>query len=449
MLKPDRCQNLREQQLINIFEIIITTLEGKLNRIDRLDKTVDLIMKNMDALQNQVVKNIEKTDLIIFQLDNIEKTISNGVPKIRAQFLDVINQTTKLEQNSSKLLNERIVKIDRKVIDIDNKLECLKVQIDNNYLQVEDFNGEASEKKPVTINVNDITKALSSEAMTHMSSELRDLRESADNIDKKLQFHINVVSENIGIMMNMMHEIHFAVVDNNKQFQILNATTAASPLKSSKLEVLVKQIRPMVSEKIDEVWDVVVDTKSTVDYLLPKSAALLTQTQRQERAIDEIHQDLKTKTNLIINNLDKVEKRLKKQENYVQILAKLPEPPELIADKKIDSILKYDLNSHSLIDETFKRANLSSSFSYVQPTIVNTISPTLFTSSTGDLMLDQLHSTPISPIITYSTGALINGSKSAIRKDGIIFPSIKKKPAIINTTIANDILTLKDIKVSF
>lgn len=44
---------------------------------------------------------------------------------------------------------------------------------------------------------------------------------------------------------------------------------------------------------MDEVWDVVVGTKSSVDDLLPKSDELLTQTQRQERAINDIHADLK------------------------------------------------------------------------------------------------------------------------------------------------------------
>lgn len=39
-------------------------------------------------------------------------------------------------------------------------------------------------------------------------------------------------------------------------------------------------------------------------------------------------------------------------------------------------------------------------------------------------------------------------SKQIFRKGGIIFPSIKNKPAIINSTLNNEILTLKDIRVS-
>lgn len=38
-------------------------------------------------------------------------------------------------------------------------------------------------------------------------------------------------------------------------------------------------------------------------------------------------------------------------------------------------------------------------------------------------------------------------SKSASRKGGIIFPSVKNKPSVVNTTFATDILSFKDVKV--
>ena len=51
-------------------------------------------------------------------------------------------------------------------------------------------------------------------------------------------------------------------------------------------------------------------TKSSVDDLLSKSEELLTQTQRQGRAISEIHADLRSKTKKIIENLVGVGNRL-------------------------------------------------------------------------------------------------------------------------------------------
>lgn len=128
-------------------------------------------------------------------------------------------------------------------------------------------------------------------------------------------------------------------------------TTTESPApavltKRSKLDRLVKQMHPIlsVSEKMDEVWDVVVGTKTSVDDLVPKSDELLTQTQRQERAIDDVHADLRQKANKIIANLDLVEKRLKKQQDDVVNLAQRPVAAELLLDPTIDRLVEYDSN---------------------------------------------------------------------------------------------------------
>lgn len=113
---------------------------------------------------------------------------------------------------------------------------------------------------------------------------------------------MNLVSENLGKVLHMVTDVHEAIVDQSElgaQERSYRNRTTTTPqpilVKSSKLDSLVKQIKPIisVSEKMDEVWNVVVGTKSSVDDLVPKSDELLTQTQRQERAIGEIHSDLK------------------------------------------------------------------------------------------------------------------------------------------------------------
>ena len=49
-------------------------------------------------------------------------------------------------------------------------------------------------------------------------------------------------------------------------------------------------------------------TKDSVDHLVPRSEELLTQTQRQERAISNAHLDLTQKANRIIEELSEVQK---------------------------------------------------------------------------------------------------------------------------------------------
>lgn len=320
---------------------MISTLEGKLQRIDNLDKTVEHLMRHVEQLDSRIADNLHKTDSIIVKLRNLDIKISSdpnddGVPAIGRQ------------RTNSNALDSRLIKLDKKVTDIDSKLEGLKSQIDNNFLPVDDINAEASEKKPISMNVLEITKAMNSDVINHVTNELGDLRSTTEGMDKKLQFHINVVSENIGRVLRMIGDIHEAVVDHHHHdgFSHNSTTTPLPIIKSSKIDALVKQIKPImsVSEKMDEVWDVVVGTKTSVDDLVPKSNELLTQTQRQERAIGEIHHDLKTKTNLIINNLDIVEKRLKKQEDDVAVLVQRPVSPEVLIDPTIDRLVEYDPN---------------------------------------------------------------------------------------------------------
>lgn len=326
--------------MLNVFEVVVATLEGKLQRIDNLDKAVEHLMRRVEQLDNRIADNLHKTDSVIIKLRNLDIKLTNDGN-------DMSNPFIGKPRGTGIALDSRLITLDKKVTDIDSKLEVLKSQIDNNFLPVDDINAEASEKKPISMNVLEITKAMNADVINHVTNELGDLRSTTEGMDKKLQFHINVVSENIGRMLRMIGDIHDAVVDHNIDEFIRNSTTTTAPLiKSSKIDALVKQIKPImsVSEKMDEVWDVVVGTKTSVDDLVPKSNELLTQTQRQERAIGEIHHDLKTKTNLIINNLDIVEKRLKKQEDDVAILAQRPVSPELLIDPTIDRLVEYNPN---------------------------------------------------------------------------------------------------------
>lgn len=297
------------------------------------------------ALDEKIVDNIDKTVNVINKLQSLESKITEG------QILQNINtRSSRVPATVQVNLDSRLVSLDQKVSDIDSKLSGLKNQIDNNFLGTDDINAEASERKPVSMNVAEITRSINAEMVQQFNKELNVLQATTNNIDKKLQFHINIMSENLGRALKLVNEVHDAVVD--PQYVIYNVSTTtqrppvAAAARSSKLDALAQQIRPImsVSDKMDEVWNVVVGTKSSVDHLVPKSDELLSQTQRQERAIGEIHQDLRTKTNQIIENLDLVERRLKKQEDDVAVLAQRPVPPELLMDPTIDRLVEYDSN---------------------------------------------------------------------------------------------------------
>lgn len=334
--------------------MVVSTLEGKLDRIDHLDRAVEHLMKRVEQLDNKMVDSIDKTDSVIDKLRLLDTHIT-ATADTHETPTNIFGKSLRSVVSSggfvsSNHIDSKLVSLDQKVSDIDFKLGELKNQIDTNFLPaVDELNAEASEKKPISMNVIEITRTMNADVISHVTNEMNDLKSSTDAMDKKLQFHINLVSENIARVLRMIGDIHEAVVDHNEpdSYNATTTTTSSPPLQRiSKIDALVRQMKPImsVSEKMDEVWDVVVGTKSSVDDLVPKSDELLTQTQRQERAIGEIHHDLKTKTNLIINNLDNVEKRLKKQEDDVAVLAQRPVPQELLMDPTIDRLVEYDPN---------------------------------------------------------------------------------------------------------
>ncbi|XP_050315777.1 angiopoietin-2 isoform X2 [Anthonomus grandis grandis] len=388
-------------------------------------------MRRVETLDSRVNNNIDKTDSVILKLRNLDTKL----------FETAAGVDRKLIFDDSVTLNKKLVSLDQKVSDIDSKLNGLKNQLDNNYLQNEDINVEASEKRPVSMNVVEISKALNTEVLNHITKELGQVRETTSTMDKKLQYHINYATENMGKIINMISDIHQAIVEETKgyheeRFQRNGSTTTTTSkpevTRSSKIDSLVQQMKPMisVSEKMDEVWNVVVGTKSSVDDLVPKSDELLTQTQRQERAIGEIHNDLRSKTNKIIANLDKVEMRLKKQEDDVATLAQRPVPADILLSEPSLDIPDYDQPRFDEEDFT-----------------VNAQYTTLPPPSTSNQSSYVVQSGNFSNVSNNSNVASTTEKRAEKRKGGVIFPSVKNKPLLNNSTFVTDAVTsVRDIR---
>lgn len=393
--------------MFNVFEVIVSTLETKLQRIENLDKAVEHLMRRVEALDSRVTNNIDKTEAVIGKLRSLDTKLFQKEPGTLGHHLET-----------------RLTTLDRKVGDIDAKLVGLKSQLDNNFLApADDINAEASEKKPVNVHQVDMSKLI--------NTQLDNIRSNTANIDRKLQFHINMVSDGLGKMISMVTDVHGAIVehDNGRMMSGANnktTTTTPVPERSNKIDQLVKQMHPIlsVSEKMDEVWNVVVGTKSSVDDLVPKSDELLTQTQRQERAISDIHDDLRMNTNKIIANLDVVERRLKKQEDDVVTLAQRPVPAELLRlDPTIDEYPRYE-------EQLSESTPLASSVSFTTPASVIGSGPTSGPPPQLDLQ------------------SSIQTTRNTPQKNrGVVFPSVKNKPPPANISFLTEQFN-REVKVS-
>ncbi|CAD6234298.1 GSCOCT00007733001.2-RA-CDS, partial [Cotesia congregata] len=459
----------REQYLFNVFEVIVSTLESKLQRIENLDKAVEHLMRRVEALDSRVNDNIDKTDAVITKLRTLDLKLFHSQPTLPPEIMrqsEGMSERADGHQEESGIfpvirlihhdnpspeyLGEKLLSLDQKVSDIDDKLVNLKNQLDTNFLPSDDINAEASEKKPISMNVIEITKAMSNEVMNHVTIEIENLRQATGNMDRKLQFHMNLVSDTLGSVYTMTKDIHEALIDKAQQHSAtdVNRTTASQQsyvAKRSKIDRLVEKIYPVInfSDKMNEIWGVVVSyliyklvgTKTAVDNLLPKSDEILVQNQRQDRVISTIHSDLRTKTNEIIDNLQGVESRLKKQENDIATFAQRPIPAELLLDPTIDRLVEYDPNRYIALHDEFASEALPSTTTTPFPTSSSLQAPSSSSSS---------------PLSSSSSASLVPSSsqRSTTRNRGVIFPSVKNKPSPANSTFTTDnvVVNYKDIK---
>jgi len=83
----------REQYLFNVFEVIVSTLESKLQRIENLDKAVEHLMRRVEALDSRVNDNIDKTDAVITKLRTLDLKLFNAYPSISAETVTRITES--------------------------------------------------------------------------------------------------------------------------------------------------------------------------------------------------------------------------------------------------------------------------------------------------------------------------------------------------------------------
>ena len=161
---------------------------------------------------------------------------------------------------------------------------------------------------------------------------VEEVREALSGMDRRLAFHINIVSESMGKMVDMVEEVHEAVIDNegeavegifrrtrsqNKNQQRRHTNNGTSPAKKkakSKFDKLLAAIYPMngvifeVNEKLNGFRGLMGKTRNQVERLLPRTDELLLQNDRQEKALAILHRELRETTDSLIKELDQVSK---------------------------------------------------------------------------------------------------------------------------------------------
>ncbi|CAL4083246.1 unnamed protein product, partial [Meganyctiphanes norvegica] len=286
---------------------------------------------------------------------------------------------------------------------IDGKINNIQVSLDSNALPQDELIAEASES--YRINIPSVQHVLhKNPSISALQQTLDGVYESCSTIDRRLQYHMDIVNDNLEVLSHNVKDIHLAVIDepstgiSASEDAIFNNRTMVEP--RNKIDLLMSRMDPFVTvwQKMEEVWDVVVGTKTSVDHLVPKSDALLSTSERQERAISVIQFDLNEKANKIIKNLGQMEERLKTI------------PPNGKADRD-------HINPISLIRLTHVEEDKPNE----QPPPFDLLDQTFLTEISGS-----------DPTVT--TTERSDQNQNSRTQSGLVFPSVQKKPVVINST---------------
>jgi hypothetical protein len=332
----------------SLFEITLSAIDSKLRRVDSLER-------NMEMMLAKLSENTARSDAILTQLKVMDGrinrlspgssagTASGGATATGGGGGSAGTSSGSSSSDREYSLEPRILALDEKVSQIGSKLNVLTYQLDSNSLLwaglanynetgragSDDYVSSSSEQARAYISVPQIRgdkliDRRGSDWSANGEDTPESIRTTMASMDRHLKILIELFSEQMDKMMSAVADVRTAVISSSpadpSSSLLLTASSSAaespvllssgrsssSAVSNAKLDQLYQKMAPLldVSEKMDQVWNVLIGAKSAVDSLVPTSEALLWQTQRQERALTDIHAELNIKTKQIIDNLN-------------------------------------------------------------------------------------------------------------------------------------------------
>ena len=320
-----------EKDLVNgMFEVVLSTLENKLRRVENLDRAVQHLVRKMDNLEKQV------EDHAVTLLERVDEHEGKAV-----EFRTAVGRRLDyLAKKFDSVCEEDIDEVE------DLLLASPSVR-------------RSSRLPPNRFPFDTKTER---QQRAQRKSQLDDVKTAVSGMDRKLALHINIVSENLGRLGSMVQEVHGAVIEEvdgdknesrreqrsdsseaaaargqarwgghaaaavavaaassrRRNVRILarskkshNGTTTATK-KVSKFDKLLAAVYPLnvvmfdVDEKVGLFKEQLSETKGAVDFLLPRAEELLQQNKRQEDALNEVKTELEERTAAIMQEIAQV-----------------------------------------------------------------------------------------------------------------------------------------------
>ena len=208
-----------------MFEIVLSTIENKLQRVENLDRAVHHLMRKMDMMERKLTG---KDSEIMTAIQALEKETHEA------------HVSVKLNQLSAKL---------------DTLCSTATAASANHARNVGGGHDDAGASG--LEDEQDILVALPSNRQSRVLHDagMEDVKEVISGIDRRLGVHINIVSENLGKMSHMVEEVRDVLIDDSDepQLQTNSSDGHGQPKQRSKFDKLLSSIHPLLVVRNDAV----------------------------------------------------------------------------------------------------------------------------------------------------------------------------------------------------
>jgi len=496
----------RDSYVYSLFEMTLSSIDSKLSKVDKVERSLEALADKMDAIDARLDVSARRSDALLGQLTSVEQQLTN--------MADVNNNQK--QSTIADNLQPRILALDEKVSLIGSKLNVLAYQLDTNSIwwnlyneTSADYAAESSEQKSYVVpagssgasatqwsgakrtgssgDASDSSTATNARNnrqnrqnwLVNGSSgpqEVDTMRATMSSMDRHLKILIELFSEQMDKMLAIVGDVRQSL--RLSDATPTTPTTTSAPVRTapgSKLDALYAKMAPLleVSQKMDQVWDVLVGTKSSVDELVPTQEALLWQTQRQQRAISDIQSDLNVKAKQIIENLNVVMQQQQWDKNHSQeqtttipVLESSARPSpahstpfkrsetvkSLISEQELtsrstpigakssSSTATTTKNKSTIVDEelTLPTDIMDSEFLLDDPLAGEQMNQTTTTTTEAPKKVAPATTTPPTTTTpTPTTGRVMVGPTKRSRapaNSSVVFPALKNKPGFVNSS---------------
>lgn len=197
-----------------MLEIVLTTMESKLRRVENLDRAVQHLMRKIDGLE-EIIES--KAESVIQRIETSEQASI-------ARHEDTTKKIEYLTKKFDSVCDEDVEEVEEFVA-LPSVRRSRILAFDPHHqrlFQTSTGAGGSSGSGGYGQYINPHQRSRefgsrSSDDASAVKKAVKDIRSTVSGMDRRLAFHINIVSENLGKMASMVEDVHEAVFEDDEE----------------------------------------------------------------------------------------------------------------------------------------------------------------------------------------------------------------------------------------